>query len=135
MRKYFKKDLTTSPCQVRWRHNLTNNDMKQTEIALNRAKNLVREIKKDLGKGYIDVAKLNLQYLEEDLLSIREQIAYDCQGSYEQGEEAGRSQIKARHDDEERLDAVLSEAHTTIGSFFDDLRAIYEPKEGSNHHG
>lgn len=54
---------------------------------------------------------------------------------YEQGEAAGRSQIKARHDDDERLDAALSEAHTTIGSFFDDLRAIYEPKEGSNHHG
>ena len=105
--------------------------MKQTEIAINRAKRLVKEIRQDLGKGYIDVAKLNLQYLEEDLLSIREQVAYDCQGCYEQGEEAGRSQIKARHDDDARLDHALSEAHTTIGSFFEDLRAIYEPKEGS----
>lgn len=105
--------------------------MKNTEIALNRAKNLVREIKEDLGKGYIDVAKLNLQYLEEDLLSIREQVAYDCQGSYEMGEEAGRSQIQAREDDDRRLDAALSDARTTIGTFFDDLRAIYEPKEGS----
>lgn len=109
--------------------------MKQTEIALNRAKRLVKEIRQDLGKDYIDVAKLNLQYLEEDLLSIREQIAYDCQSSYEMGEEAGRSQIKARHDDDERLDVAMSEAKTSIGTFFDDLRAIYEPKEGSNHHG
>lgn len=54
---------------------------------------------------------------------------------YEEGEAAGRSQIRSRHDAEERLDAAMSEAHTTIGSFFDDLRAIYEPKEGSNHHG
>jgi hypothetical protein len=109
--------------------------MKQTEIAINRAKRLVKEIRQDLGKGYIDVAKLNLQYLEEDLLSIREQVAYDCQGCYEQGEEAGRSQMQAREDDDRRLDAALSEAHTTIGTFFEDLRAIYEPKEGSNHHG
>jgi ABC-type oligopeptide transport system substrate-binding subunit len=105
--------------------------MKNTEIAINRAKNLVREIKKDLGKGYIDVAKLNLKYLEEDLFSIREQLAYDVQSSYEMGEEAGRSQIKARHDADERLDAAMTEAHTTIGTFFEDLRAIYEPKEGS----
>ena len=105
--------------------------MKRTEIAINRAKNLVREIKTDLSKGYIDVAKLNLQYLEEDLLSIHEQIAHDCQSSYEMGEEAGRSQIKGRHDDDERLDAAMSEARTSIGTFFDDLRAIYEPKEGS----
>lgn len=54
---------------------------------------------------------------------------------YEQGEAAGRSQIKARRDEDRRLDAALSEAHATIGSFFDDLKAIYEPKEGSNHHG
>jgi ABC-type oligopeptide transport system substrate-binding subunit len=105
--------------------------MKQTEIAINRAKRLVKEIRQDLGKGYIDVAKLNLQYLEEDLLSIREQVAYDCQGSYEMGEEAGRSQIKARDDDDERLDAAMSEARTSIGTFFDDLRDIYSPKEGS----
>jgi hypothetical protein len=51
------------------------------------------------------------------------------------GEEAGRSQIKARHDADERLDAAMAEAHTTIGTFFEDLRAIYQPKEGSNHHG
>jgi len=50
---------------------------------------------------------------------------------YEQGEAAGRSQIKARHDDDERLDAAMSEARTSIGTFFDDLRAIYQPKEGS----
>jgi hypothetical protein len=59
--------------------------MKQTEISILRARRLVKEIKEDLGKGYIDVAKLNLQYLEEDLLSIREQIAHDCQSSYDQG--------------------------------------------------
>lgn len=72
--------------------------MKQTEISILRARRLVKEIKEDLGKGYIDVAKLNLQYLEEDLLSIREQVAYDCQGCYEQGEEAGRSQMKADYE-------------------------------------
>jgi len=109
--------------------------MKNTEIAINRAKRLVKEIRQDLGKGYIDVAKLNLQYLEEDLFSIREQLAYDVQSSYEMGEKAGRSQIKARHDADERLDAAMAEAHTTIGTFFEDLRAIYQPKEGSNHHG
>jgi len=54
---------------------------------------------------------------------------------YGHGEAAGRSQIKSRHDADERLDAAMTEAHTTIGTFFDDLRAIYEPKEGSNHHG
>ena len=105
--------------------------MKNTEIALNRAKRLTKEIKKNLGKGFIDVAKLNLKYLEEDLLSIHEQIAHDCQSSYEMGEEAGRSQIKANHDDDRRIELALSEARTNIGTFFDDLRAIYEPKEGS----
>lgn len=54
---------------------------------------------------------------------------------YEQGDAAGLSQVKARHDDDEMLDVAMSEARTSIGTFFDDLRAIYEPKEGSNHHG
>ena len=50
---------------------------------------------------------------------------------YEQGENAGRSQIKAKQDDDRRIGIALSEARTSIGTFFDDLRAIYEPKEGS----
>ncbi len=50
---------------------------------------------------------------------------------YEQGENAGRSQIKAKQDDDRRIGIALSEARTSIGTFFDDLRDIYGPKEGS----
>ena len=50
-----------------------------------------------------------------------------CEESYKQGYEQG----KGREDTDERLDAAASEAHTTIETFFDDLRAIYEPKEGN----
>jgi hypothetical protein len=108
--------------------------MKQTEIALNRAKRLVKEIRQDLGKGYIDVAKLNLQYLEEDLLSIREQIAYDCQGSYEQGEAAGRSQMRSAYDGACERSYNMGYAQAS-GEAADDLSAtlydICSPGEGN----
>jgi len=72
--------------------------------------NDVREARKDIRLGFMGSADMILSTILSDLEKLK---------------------LSYRHDDDERLDAVMAEAHTTIGTFFEDLRAIYEPKEGS----
>jgi len=108
----------------------------ETEKALNQLAQDIKDARHDVRLGFAGSADMILSGALRQIEQIKkEQLPFDVQGSYETGEEAGRSQIRSRHDAEERLDAAMTEAHTTIGTFFDDLRAIYEPKEGSNHHG
>ena len=108
----------------------------ETEKALNQLAQDIKDARHDVRLGFAGSADMILSEALRQIEQIKkEQLPFDIQGSYETGEEAGRSQIRSRHDADERLDAVMAEAHTTIGTFFEDLRAIYEPKEGSNHHG
>jgi hypothetical protein len=77
-----------------------------------------------------------IQQIENDVREARKDISLGFMGSADMILSTILSDLeKLKHDDDRRLDHALSEAHTTIGTFFDDLRAIYEPKEGSNHHG
>jgi len=72
--------------------------------------NDVREARKDISLGFMGSADMILSTILSDLEKLK---------------------LSYRHDDDARLDHVMSEAKTSIGTFFDDLRAIYEPKEGS----
>ena len=104
----------------------------ETEKALNQLAQDIKDARHDVRLGFKASADMILSEALRQIEQIKkEQLPLDIQGSYETGEEAGRSQIKARHDDDERLDHAMSEARTSIGTFFDDLRAIYGPKEGS----
>jgi len=76
--------------------------------------NDVREARKDIRLGFMGSADMILSTILSDLEKLK---------------------LSYRNDDDKRLDRAMSEARTSIGTFFDDLRAIYEPKEGSNHHG
>jgi len=104
----------------------------ETEKALNQLAQDIKDARHDVRLGFSGTADMILSEALRQIEQIkREQLPLDIQGSYETGEEAGRSQVKARHDDDRRIELALSEARTNIGTFFDDLRAIYEPKEGS----
>ena len=106
--------------------------MTQTEIALSQLARDIKDARQDIalndGGNSTDMI---LPAVQRDLRRIRnEQLPFDLKESFEKGKDAGRSQVEDREDDNERLHRTM-EARTTIGTFFDDLRAIYEPKEGS----
>ena len=108
----------------------------ETEKSLNQLAQDIKDARHDVRLGFAGTADMILSEALRQIEQIkREQLPFDIQGSYETGEEAGRSQVKAKHDDDMRIELALSEANDQIGSFFDDLRDIYSPKEGSNHHG
>ena len=79
----------------------------------------IEEIRKDVTSGERVFADMQLDHLTRTVRSIqREQLPMDL--------EDARSQS-----DDEQLEESITDARTTIGTFFQDLRDIYEPKEGN----
>lgn len=104
----------------------------ETEKALNQLAQDIKDARHDVRLGFAGSADMILSGALRQIEQIKkEQLPFDVQGSYETGEEAGRSQIRSRHDAEERLDAAMTEAQANIGTFFEGLRDIYSLKEGS----
>jgi len=115
--------------------------MTQTQRALNQLASDVHEARQDIKNGFLESADMILGNLERQIGQIkREQLPLDieeakaevreayqgaCEQSYRQGYEQKAG--KAIED----IDNAMSEARTSIGTFFEDLRAIYEPKEGN----
>lgn len=91
-----------------------------THIALDGVLADITEIRKDVMNGNRVFADMQLNYLEITIKSIqREQLPVDA--------EMLASKTGASWDDP--FDQTMTDARTTIGTFFDDLRDIYEPKE------
>lgn len=61
----------------------------------------------------------------------RSQMKADYEGACEKSYRIGYEQATSRWDDDERLDRAMTEAQANIGTFFEGLRDIYSPKEGS----
>jgi len=79
----------------------------------------IEEIRKDVTSGERVFADMQLDHLTRTVRSIqREQLPMDL--------EDARSQS-----DDDQLEESITDARTTIGTFFQDLRDIYEPKEGN----
>ena len=79
----------------------------------------IEEIRKDVTSGERVFADMQLDHLTRTVRSIqREQLPMDL--------EEARSQS-----DDDQLEESITDARTTIGTFFQDLRDIYEPKEGN----
>ena len=100
--------------------------MKNTEKALNDVLNAIAEIRKDVRNGYNETADMQLSYLETQVASIkREQLPLDCMDAKAEGPDFSAS------GEASDLRESIEDARTTIGTFFEDLREIYEPKEGN----
>jgi hypothetical protein len=90
--------------------------MKNTQKALN---SLAMEINRIAAMTEERHTHMLLNDLHVDIQQIkREQLPLDM--------EEARSQS-----DNDQLQESITDARTTIGSFFQDLRDIYEPKEGN----
>ena len=72
--------------------------------------NDVREARKDIRLGSMGSADMILSTILSDLEKLK---------------------LSYRNDDDERLGAALLEAQANIGTFFEGLRDVYSPKEGS----
>ena len=91
-----------------------------THIALDGVLAAITEIRKDVMNGNRVFADMQLNYLELTIKSIqREQLPVDA--------EMLASKTGTSWDDQ--FDQTMTDARTTIGTFFDDLKDIYEPKE------
>lgn len=91
--------------------------MKNTQKALN---SLAMEINRIAAMTEERHTHMLLNDLHVDIAQIkREQLPLDM--------EDARTWQKS----EDELQESISNARTTIGTFFDDLREIYEPKEGN----
>jgi hypothetical protein len=81
-----------------------------THIALDGVLVDIAEIRKDVMNGHREGADQQLCSLESTIKSIqREQLPVDS--------------------GDDQFDQTMTDARTTIGTFFGDLRDIYEPKE------
>ena len=90
-----------------------------THQALDSVLESIKEIRKDVCDGERVFADMQLEDLSRKVRSIqREQLPMDL--------EEARSQS-----DDDQLEESITDARTTIGTFFQDLRDIYEPKEGN----
>ena len=90
-----------------------------THQALDSVLESIKEIRKDVCDGERVFADMQLDDLSRKVRSIqREQLPMDL--------EEARSQS-----DDDQLEESITDARTTIGTFFQDLRDIYEPKEGN----
>jgi|TARA_S200002703_G_scaffold59_1_gene104 hypothetical protein len=98
---------------------MKNTHTTHTHKALGFVVESIREIRKDVTNGERAFADEKLYDLSRTVRSIqREQLPMDL--------EDARSQS-----DDDQIRESISDARTTIGTFFQDLRDIYEPKEGN----
>jgi len=98
---------------------MKNTHTTHTHKALGFVVESIREIRKDVTNGERISADEKLYDLSRTVRSIqREQLPMDL--------EDARSQS-----DDDQIRESISDARTTIGTFFQDLRDIYEPKEGN----
>jgi len=91
-----------------------------THKALDSVVEFIRAIRKDVTNGERISADEKLYDLSCNIRGIqREQLPMDLEDA------------RAWQKSEDELQESISNARTTIGTFFDDLREIYEPKEGN----
>ena len=65
------------------------------------------------------VERIKIQYFPEDALAC-----------FKAGKEHGQA-LQARNDDNERLHRTMEANSSPIGTYFESLREVYAPKEGS----
>lgn len=101
--------------------------MTQTEIALSQLARDIKDARQDIalndGGNSTDMI---LSVVQRDLRRIRnEQLPFDLKESFEKGKDQAAN---------ERLHRTMEANSSPIGTYFESLREVYAPKEGSNYH-
>ena len=99
--------------------------------------NTLDQIWEDVASARYDVKLGHTQTADELLSEVLRQVERikivhfpeDALACFKAGKEHGQA-LQARNDDNERFEATMA-ASDSIGSYFESLRDVYAPKEGS----